>query len=481
MNLRLKFIVYISLLIMLIIAGIAFSIFLAQKQLLMSQLEENRQRIFKYFSYTCQEALVVKDEIQVFNTIKSVIKTHNPAIVYAGFISPSETVLFNSRDTDQEGNLKPRILKVTKSSTDDFVSPVGEKIREFSMPLYLENENRGTIRVGFSQTYLESQIDDGLVVVGRQILRVSILALLVGLVMANILAFYLNKPISVLAKAADDIGDGNLDVQVNISRKDELGKLGMTFNQMARKLKELDELKDSFVSSVSHELRSPLTAINGYCDYLIEGLKHKLPPEKQEKSLKIMKDATVRLTDFINNILDLAKIKSGTFEIRKMPVKLSELVGEIVSLFQSLAAHQKKTLDFQIPNDLADVEGDPEKIKQVITNLIGNAMKFTPENGSITVSAHLAQDTPRFVEVWIADTGIGIPPESLSRVFDKFYQVQEGQTNKPKGTGLGLAIVVEIVKMHEGRIWVESTLGKGSIFKFTLPVYQGGNTGTLSS
>jgi two-component system sensor histidine kinase VicK len=120
------------------------------------------------------------------------------------------------------------------------------------------------------------------------------------------------------------------------------------------------------------------------------------------------------------------------------------------------------------------IEVDPEKIKQVITNLIGNAMKFTGEGAVITVSARAlkakGQDTYQFIEVWVADTGVGIPKEALSRVFDRFFQVQESENKKPKGTGLGLAIVAEIVKLHGGKIWVESTLGRGSVFKFVLPI-----------
>jgi len=187
-----------------------------------------------------------------------------------------------------------------------------------------------------------------------------------------------------------------------------------------------------------------------------------------------MKDATIRLTNFINNILDLAKIKAGKFEIRKMPVNMNELSQEIVSLFESLAAQQNKKLMYESYGELPNIEVDPEKIKQVITNLIGNAMKFTPENAEITVSARAIKGTgtnvPKFIEVWVADTGIGIPPEALTKVFDRFFQVQESENKKPKGTGLGLAIIAEIIKLHDGKIWVESTLGKGSVFKFILPV-----------
>lgn len=479
MSLRTKFTLYISLLIILIISGIISSIFITQKNLLLSQLEENRQKIFKDFTYTCYEALVVKDEIQVLNTIRSIIKTHKPAIVYAGYVSPSNTVLFGSRDIDQEAELKPRIFRTAKASTEDFSTTSEEKVREFAMPIYVQDEYRGTIKAGFSQSFLESQIKEGVAIIQEKIFQVAVFAILGGFILSNVLAFYLNKPIKALAKGADEIGEGNLDVYVDIKRNDELGRLGKTFNQMAKKLKELDELKDGFVSSVSHELRSPLSAIDGYCDYLLEGFSKNMPPEKQEKSLKIIKEATVRLTNFINNILDLAKIKAGRFEIHTMPVKLAEIVQEIMSLFYSLAIQQKKILRVEIPDNLPSIDVDPGKIEQIITNLVGNALKFTQENSEISVSARMAESgrersVREFVEVWVSDTGTGIPKEALTKVFDKFYQAEENEMKKPKGTGLGLTIVAEIVKLHGGKIWAESVLGKGSTFKFTLPVWKGG-------
>ena len=180
---------------------------------------------------------------------------------------------------------------------------------------------------------------------------------------------------------------------------------------------------------------------------------------------------------FINNILDLTKIKAGHFELRKVPIDMHQLVSEIVSLFDSLAQRQKKKITVEIGENLPQVNVDPEKIKQVVTNLIGNALKFTSEDDEIIITARvteqhrgLKQGVQRYLEVWVQDTGIGIPQEDLRNVFDRFYQVQESETKKPKGTGLGLAIVAEIVKMHDGKVWVESVLGRGSIFKFALPL-----------
>jgi signal transduction histidine kinase len=454
----------------LVISGISTSIFFTQKSLLSSQLEESRQKIFKDFTYTCQEALVVNDEIQVFNTIKSVIKTHNPAIVYAGYVSPVQLILFSARDPKDGEKFRSEITRVEKPTQRDLQSPSLENIREFSLPLIIGNEYRGTIRAGFSQSYLEQEINKGVIALARKVLQVAVFALLGGVVLATIIAFFLNKPIKALARAAQEIGSGNLDSHVKVNSKDELGSLGLAFNEMAQKLKELDELKDSFVSSVSHELRSPLAAIDGYCDFLLEGFNRNMPREKQEKSLKIIKDATVRLTNFINNILDVAKIKAGRFELRRMSVSFEMLAGEISSLFESLAAQQKKRVISEVPKDLPEIDADPERVKQIVTNLIGNALKFTPEDALIAIGAQLMDDK-KFIIGWVRDTGIGIPKEDLPKVFERFYQVKESGMKKPKGTGLGLTIVAEIIKLHGGKIWVESELGKGSVFKFTLPVY----------
>lgn len=471
MTLRTKFSLSASLLVLGVILLISANIFFAQKNFMALQMEENRSRIFRDFIYTCSAALEVRDEIQVFNTIKAVIKTHNPAIVYAGYLSPTGTVFFSARDQARTEELKTRIVRAPMATTSDFILPSGEEVREFSMPFYKEENYAGTIRAAFSQTYLKAQVEEGLAALTRKVGSAAVLALLIGILAANGLAYYLNKPLRELAQAAEDIGAGNLNRTVAINRTDELGTLGRTFNDMVVRLREIDQLKDGFVSSVSHELRSPLAAIDGYCDYLLDGIARKLPPEKQEKSLHIIKDATVRLTNFINNILDIAKIKAGRFDLRRMPVDIAELAQEIVALFSSLAEQQKKTVQVDITEALPNLDADPEKLKQVITNLISNALKFTQENAQITVSARMAANN-RFVEVAVADTGCGIPRESLEKVFDKFYQVKETEMKKPPGTGLGLAIVAEIVRLHDGRIWAESKVGAGTVFKFTMPIWK---------
>jgi signal transduction histidine kinase len=473
MSLRTKFTIYISLLILLIITGISLSIIVTQKSILTEQLGENREKIIGDFIFACREALYVKDEIQVLNTIRSVIRTHDPSILYAGYVSPSGTTLFSSLKPGDEATFKTRLKKLSRYSIEDLVSSTDEKIREVGSPIYLDSQYLGAIIVGFSESYLESQIDKGVFLLAKRILNVAVFALLAGILMANITGFYLNKPIKLLANAADEIGRGDLNSRITFKSNDEFGKLVTSFNEMGKRLKELDELKDGFVSSVSHELRSPLTAIEGYCDYLLDGLSRNMPQEKREKSLRIIKDATLRLSNFINNILDLAKIKAGKFELKKNPMNVVEVVDEIVLLFHSLAENQKKKLNIQITDYLPLVDADAERVKQVLTNLIGNALKFTGENDEITVGANLA--SPEYVVISVKDTGVGIPEGDINKIFDKFYQVKESEMQKPKGTGLGLSIAAEIVNLHGGDIWVESTRGEGSTFNFTLPVLSSPN------
>jgi signal transduction histidine kinase len=198
----------------------------------------------------------------------------------------------------------------------------------------------------------------------------------------------ITRPLHLLAEGAKAIGDGNLDTQIHVGREDELGFLAHEFNIMAIKLKELDQLKDEFVSSVSHELRSPLAAISGYVELMTRKPLEQIPIEKRTKAFNIILDSTNRLTQFINDILDLAKLKAGRVDVRKTPFSCGEGVGRNHEPFLSLVG--KKENDGTrcwLSADLPVLPADDEKIRQVITNLVSNAYKFTPERGVLTLDA----------------------------------------------------------------------------------------------
>jgi len=485
MNLRLKFTLIIFTLLTFSILGISFGVFLTQKSLLKEQFEDNQQKLFKDFSFTCQEAVKTKDEILIFNTIKSLVETYKPLIVYAGYTSTRNTTFLVVRDKNKEYEFINRIFLERGYKTAKVISSEKEEILEFTSELRdTDSGFLATIKVGFSQTYLKTQINNAVGLLSKRILSIAIVAVLFSLGLTNLLTFYLVKPINILTKAANEVASGNLETKTEIKRNDEIGILSKTFDEMVEKLKQLDELKDSFVSSVSHELRSPLSAIDGYVEYLIEGLeKQTLTVEKQQKALKIIKDSVIRLTTFINNILDLAKIKAGRFEIHKSSINVHDVISEVISLFEQLASQQQKVLKREIESSIPNIYGDAERIKQVLINLIGNAFKFTEPNATITITARLVKEdvlykgyklpienaSGNFVEISVIDTGCGIPENEIDKIFDKFYQVGGTTPRKPKGTGLGLSIAAEIVKLHNGEIGVESELEKGSKFKFVIP------------
>jgi signal transduction histidine kinase len=233
------------------------------------------------------------------------------------------------------------------------------------------------------------------------------------------------------------------------------------------RLKELDRLKSDFVSNVSHELRTPLTAIKGAVDLLLREVPGPLN-ENQTHYLSRVRSNTQHLAGLINDLLDLSKIEEGKIQLDAGRVSLGGLVHEVMETVKPMAAEKPVVLEVDGPAPSVLVWADRDKVTQVLMNLIGNAIKFTPPQGRVTVSA--SRDGTEWAQVSINDNGPGISAEECQKIFQKFYQVSEGGGLKPKGTGLGLAISKALVELHGGKIWVESEEGRGSTFSFTLPV-----------
>jgi len=233
--------------------------------------------------------------------------------------------------------------------------------------------------------------------------------------------------------------------------------------------KELETMKEQFVASVTHELRTPLHCINESVNLLLERIAGDVSP-KQEKLLTVARRNIKRLTGLINDLLDVSKLESGEFKLRMGTFKMDELLELIRSTFDSWAVSKNMTIDVKGLGDSVEVDGDHDRLNQVITNLMGNAMKFTPDGGKILLTAktfdHFGKE---WIEVRVKDTGPGLPKEEQIKIFEKFAQAQSLRQTEVKGTGLGLAIAKEIVELHGGEISVESEEGKGSSFFFTIP------------
>ena len=249
-------------------------------------------------------------------------------------------------------------------------------------------------------------------------------------------------------------------------RTKELEHLNKEQEVANERLRELDQLKSTFVSIVSHELRTPMTSIKGYMENMLDGLTGHLT-EKQLSYLNRVKYNVERLTRMINDLLDLSRIEADRAELALRPVSLLELGTEVLESLQSLAREKSITLEACHHDLLPIIRGDRDKLHQILMNLIQNAIKFTPAGGEVRVESLVRGN--EFVQISVADTGCGIQPEELAKVFEKFYR-GESVPSDARGAGLGLAIVKSLVELHGGRIWVESTPGAGSRFSFTIPL-----------
>lgn len=232
------------------------------------------------------------------------------------------------------------------------------------------------------------------------------------------------------------------------------------------RLRDLDRLKAAFVSSVSHELRTPVTSIKGYVENMLEGLAGKFT-DKQANYLRRVQHNVDRLTRMINDLLDLSRIEAGRVELQKIPISVDQLVKDAVEGFLPFAHEKSVSLVSLRSGSLPLVQADREMLRQILNNLIQNAIKFSSERGEIRIQSQALPEG--FVQVCVSDTGCGIPSHELGKVFERFYR-GESATGEARGAGLGLAIAKSLVELHGGRIWVTSTPGQGSRFFFTLPV-----------
>ncbi|MFA5515576.1 MAG: ATP-binding protein [Desulfuromonadales bacterium] len=245
---------------------------------------------------------------------------------------------------------------------------------------------------------------------------------------------------------------------------DERGDLwgGVHIAQDITEQKKMEGLKDEMISSVSHEMRTPLTAMLGFVEFLLE---NEVAPEQQRDYLRTVYRETERLNELISNFLDLQRLQAQLENYAFATLQVDELLAEATHLFS--VASKKHTIVLACPPGLPPVVGDAKRLQQVMKNLLTNAIRYSPKGGKITVGAEREGD---MVKIWVRDEGLGIPPQAMSKIFDQFYRVDDSAHRIPGGIGLGLALVREVVRAHGGRVGVVSTLGQGSLFSFTLPL-----------
>ncbi len=299
--------------------------------------------------------------------------------------------------------------------------------------------------------------------------QAALLISLASLVLIIVISLFqtrgITRPISLLKKKTREIANGNLQGDLRLSSPPEMAELAGAFNFMCEQLRDLDRMKFDFFSTMSHELRTPLTSIKEGTGLLLDGVGGAVT-EKQKKLLGILAEESNRLITLVNSLLDLSKMEAGMMTYHLEPGSLAPLVRRVTVELTPLVEVKQINLETRIQEELPLVRVDQERMLQVLRNLIGNAVKFTPVGGSVTISARSLDGK---VEVSVQDTGPGIPPGSLESIFDKFHQAPPVAAYGSKGTGLGLAVAKHIITSHGGKIWVESQAGQGSTFVFALP------------
>jgi signal transduction histidine kinase len=300
----------------------------------------------------------------------------------------------------------------------------------------------------------------------------AIASLLTALVVAALIAFWLfrfiTKPVLALEQGMRAVSDGQLNykLQYDTRQEHEFGRLARSFDDMARQLSELDKLKAEFVSVASHELKTPINVVIGYLQLLDEGIYGPIP-EKQAQVLHTLEAQMKQLQRLTQQLLDVSRFEAGGGRIEPRAVDLGKMLDELDRAFHVLAVQRGVKFVVERGADLPDeVTWDKDRINEVLGNLLSNAFKFTKVDGTVSLSVENAGDS---VHLCVRDTGAGIPPEQVSRIFEKFYQADNQGSASAVGTGLGLAITKQIVEAHGGEIRCESTVGVGTTFIISLP------------
>lgn len=425
----------------------------------------------------------------------------NPDITRIRIVKVDGEVLFDSdkRDGPAAAGEKPVFvahpellaavkgleLTVLPSTPQD-----GEPGLEIVAP-YVEEWGRHQLSVVYQVSY--SKTREALAGLAKTMGSLSAISVLAAVGIAVLLARRITRPVAELTAGAQELAEGHFERRLNIRSGDELQILAEAFNHMTARLKanveeleesnkklagvneelkELDRMKSDLLANVSHELRTPLTAIKGYTDYILERKLGDIT-DKQEKGLVVVQRNLERLSRTIGALLDFSRMDIGRITLNLQRFSVASLVEQIQGTVRSELDKKRLRFVSAVEENLPPLIADREKLSAVIENLVINAIKFTPEGGSITVSAGRVSGAERpTAEIRVSDSGIGIPKDQIGKIFNRFHQVDGTTTRRFGGVGLGLAIVKSILDAHGAAIHVESEEGKGTVFNFRLPLLE---------
>jgi two-component system OmpR family sensor kinase/two-component system sensor histidine kinase BaeS len=325
------------------------------------------------------------------------------------------------------------------------------------VPLEVGGEVVGRLLIAAEGTPHESLEEEFLRQANKWLVWAGLAAGLVALGLGLVLARQFTAPIRDLTDAAHSLTEGKAS-QVQVHSQDEIGELGLAFNQMSQSLARQETLRRNLMADIAHELRTPITVIRGDLEALLDGVFEPTP-----EALASLHEETLLLSRLVDDLRALAQAEAGQLKLEREPTDLADLLRGVLASFDLQAESQGQTLSLDLPIESLRVDADPQRVRQVVANLVSNALRHAPQSGRVLVSARPESDE---VQISVSDNGPGIAPEDLAHLFDRFWR---GGKPRAEGTGLGLAIARELVRAHGGRIWVDSTVGQGTTFHFNLP------------
>jgi signal transduction histidine kinase len=360
--------------------------------------------------------------------------------------------------------------RVADESGVVFLAPraesVGEQLSEAqlrdSVPIEVDGQEVGFLIPTTPVSFFREPEEAFLQRLRESILPVGAAACAVAILLGLFLTWQLTDPLRKLKAAAQGIAGGDLSQRVDIKSKDEIGELGRAFNDMAENLSRAEELRRNMTADIAHELRTPLSVIRANLEAILDGV---FQPTK-ENVTSIHKEA-VLLSRLVDDLQELALADAGRLRIEPEPTDVALLIKRVLTGVAARAKSQGVVVVKELASDLPAVSVDSQRIGQVLSNLVDNALRHSPEGSTITVRA---RETADEVQVDVVDQGPGLSPEELALVFERFYRGDRARSRATGGAGLGLAIVRQLVEAHGGRVWVESIEGQGATFSFTIPL-----------
>lgn len=350
------------------------------------------------------------------------------------------------------GNIVKKMIEIDKAH--------GGPVITVGVPIYIDNEVKKVVFM-HSPVY---EINEAL----KEVYKLIFISVAISLLIAILLTYYasqrISKPLAEINSITKKIASGEFKKRLNVKGNDEIGQLSESFNYMANELEKLEKMRKGFIANVSHELRSPLTLIKGYIKGLMD---ESLSDDKRENYTKIIHEETERLTELINDLLDLSKMESGNYPLNIVTFDINELLRRNIIKFGNKLEEKNIEVEVNFNRDPLQVIGEKESISQVVSNIIDNAVKFMGNNNDdkLIISTDVKENK---AYISIEDTGIGIAKHETEKIWKRFYKGDKSRSRQIKGTGLGLSIVKEIIKNHNENIWLESEVGRGTKFTFTL-------------